>query len=97
MTLLVISSLLRFSILIQTEAAHFPNYLRKDITTARMEDYLVEEDLLPGPPVSNGSLSLAPGVSHTLSGRRYVVICPGPQHQEFISLEVTEIVARQRR
>ena len=38
-----ISSLLRFSILSQKQAVHFPSYLRVDGPTARTEDYHVED------------------------------------------------------
>ena len=59
-----------------------------------VEEVLV---MLPGPLVSNGALLLAPGPSHTLSGRRELVMFPGPLPQECISSEVPALLRRQRR
>ena len=89
---------LRFSILSQKQAAQCLSYLRVDHLTARMEDYLVEDGrMLPDPHVSNGAPPLAPGPSHTLSGTREKIMCPGPLPQECISSEVALVRGRQRR
>ena len=79
----------------QTQAAHFPSYLRQDITTARMEDWFVEGQMIPITLVSNGAQTLAPGTSHTLSDRGDMDMCPGPLPQECISSEGSTLRVRQ--
>ena len=96
--MLMISGLLKYSVLSRKKDAHFPSYLRIDITTVRMEDLFVEDRILMQRAiVSNGAQPLAIGPRHTHSDRRDITTCPGPLPQECISLEASRVPGRQRR
>ena len=98
MVMVIDWDLLRFTILSRIQAARCPSYPRVDIFTVRTWDLLVEDGWIrQNKIVSNGTLSLAPGPSHTHSGRLDKGMCPGPLPQVFILSEVTTLTERQRR
>ena len=92
---MVVTGLLRSSILSQSLDAPFLSCLEIGATTARMEDWFVEGQMIPITLVSNGAQTLAPGTSHTLSDRGDMDMCPGPLPQECISSEGSTLRVRQ--